>query len=354
MAWSGDGLRYYPGVMRSLLMFLPGFLLVSCSVLPTAPAPVVMGGIAYHSMQWQVKISALGKGMSAVTLHKGLQRLLDEANAVLSTYQPDTELMRFNRAAVGEWVRVSPMLFHAVETAVQVSALTNGAYDVTAGPLVDLWGFGPTAIPIKIPDEKTIAAARARVGWQNIGLDASQQRLMRKTDIQIDLSSLGEGVAVDALAAYLEQQGIHDYLVSVAGCSRVRGRKPDGTRWIVAIEKPDGSGLPPQRLQLEAQALSTSGSYRNYHEIENRRYSHSINPYSGWPVTHRGVAVTVVTAAGADTLLADALATAFNVLGPAAGYRLAEEKNIAVFYIEKTDTGFREKYSRGFQPYLMR
>lgn len=318
----------------------------------SAAAPVALGGLAYHSLLWQVKIAALPAGMTAVQLHQALQQRLDALEATLSTYQPQSELMRFNRAPVGEWVKVSPELLHCAETAIAVSQLTQGAYDVTVGPLVELWGFGTAAPPLRKPEDAALAQARTRVGWQYLGIDAGHSSLQRRRDIRVDFSSLGEGAGVDELAKHLESVGVHDYLVSVAGTSRMSGHRPDGRPWALAIETPDGSGLPGYPLRLLQQVVSTSGSYRNYREVDGQRYSHTIDPATGAPVTHHGVSVTVVLPAAAGATRADALATAFNVLGPERGLALADEKGIAVFYIEKAEGGFQARWSRDFSLYL--
>lgn len=325
-------------------------LLGACSRLP--PEPVAVEGVAYYSMPWSVKVAALPSGMSRNELQQQLQAVLDDTNRVLSTYQPDTELMRFNRAPVGSWVPVSPTLFRAVATAQQVSKLSDGAYDVTVAPLVNLWGFGPEARPEKVPDERAIQAARARVGWQHVALDSKTPALKRVRDVSLDLSSLGEGLGADRMAEWLEQHGVHDYMSAVAGSIRVSGKRPGGKPWVLAIETPDASGQPQRVLAMQDRAMSTSGSYRNYFERDGQRYSHTIDPATGRPITHRGVSVTVVAAAGEDDTYADALATAFNVLGPDAGLELAEKQKLAVFYIEKDGAGFRERWSSAFTPFL--
>lgn len=336
---------------RMLRAFLLVFLVAGCSPFGPPPAPVAMAGIAFHSIPWTVKVSALPEGKTSAALRADLQAVLDRTNGVLSTYQADTELMRFNAAPVGRWVTVSPMLLRAVQAAVAVSARSDGAYDVTVGPLVDLWGFGPRAVPERVPDAATVAAARARVGWWQIEVDAGHRALRRKADIQLDLSSVGEGVAVDALVAHLHAAGIRDFLVSVAGCTRVSGHKPDGSRWVVAIEEPDGSGRPRQVLELREQAISTSGSYRNFHEIGGRRFSHTIDPATGAPITHHGVSVSVVDVDG-DTTRADAWATALNVLGPEKGMALARRDNIAAYFMEHTEGGLRVYYTPAMRAWL--
>ncbi|MFP5430136.1 MAG: FAD:protein FMN transferase [Gammaproteobacteria bacterium] len=338
-------------MIRFFCVLLTSLLIAGCSVSEPPPAPVALQGVAFYSMPWMVKVAALPASTPAEVLQADLQKVLDDANRVLSTYQPDTELMRFNAAPVGEWVEVSPMLFGAVQTAVAVSALTGGAYDVTVGPLVDLWGFGPKAVPERTPDAARIAAVRSRIGWQHIGIDPERRALMRKADIQLDLSSVGEGVAVDALVASLVAKGMKDYMVSVAGCTRVAGFKPDGTRWVIAIEQPDGSGRPQQVLALTEQAISTSGSYRNYHEIDGKRYSHTIDPATGAPITHHGVSVSVIAPDGNNTR-ADALATALNVLGPEKGLALAEKENIPAWFMAHSEQGLQVTYTKAMLKWL--
>jgi len=337
------------GLVLSLLCSL---LCAGCSFF-NSKEPITFSGLAYYSMPWSIKIDALPKDVTAPELQQELQQTLDDANKVLSTYQPDTELMRFNAALIGVWQTTSPMLFDAVTTAVFVSQKTEGVYDVTVAPLVNLWGFGAQAVPNKIPSAEAIQTAKARVGWQHIGIDNTQQKLQRQTDIELNLSSLGEGVGVDALEKVLAKHGVSSYMISVAGTLRTQGQKLDGSAWRVAIEKPDGSGLPERVLNLgtEATAISTSGAYRNYHEIEGVRYSHTIDPRTGKPITHKTVSVTVVLPKQVSQL-ADAWATALNALGAEEGYTVAISNKIPAYYLVKTEQGFREKYTPMFQPFL--
>ncbi|MGH8494264.1 MAG: FAD:protein FMN transferase [Moraxellaceae bacterium] len=332
----------------SILLLMNSLLLAGCSLFEK-PEPVTLSGLAFFSMGWTVKISALPEGKTATQLQHDLQQRLDAANAVLSTYQNDSELMRFNLAPAGQWVKVSPMLFNAVREAQAVSAATQGRYDISVGPLVNLWGFGPDAVPTIVPTPAAIAAVRQQVGWEKIELDAAQMALRHAPGMRLDLSSMGEGVAVEAMAQYLESLGLHDYMASVAGCTRVRGKKPDGRDWVLAIESPDGSGAVQQVLKLSNRSLSTSGSYRNYHEIEGVRYSHTIDPATGRPITHKGVSVSVV---GGDTARVDAWATALNVLGPEEGYALAEARSIPAYFIFHTDKGPQVRYTTAFHAYL--
>lgn len=332
------------------LLISPLVLLSACQ---PPPEPVTLSGVAFFSMPWQVKVAEVPSGSAPAALQRDLQKTLDDANRVLSTYQPDTELMRFNATPVGKPVVASPMLFQAFTIARHVSMATDGVYDITVGPLVDLWGFGPKAVPLKTPDAASIAQAQQRLGWRHVELEPETLTLKRLRDVQADLSSLGEGMGVDALARRLEGQGMHNYMVSVAGTLRIKGHKPDGSAWQIAVEKPDASGLPQTVLNLQGPfAISTSGSYRNYHEIDGVRYSHSIDPRTGRPITHRGVSVTVVMPL-TDAAMADAWATALNVLGPDAGLPVAEKMGVPAYYLVKTSSGFEEKYTPAFRSFLM-
>lgn len=338
------------GFSRIVVLWI-SLLLAGCSASDSPPQPVTVGGTAFYSMAWAVKVDRLPKGVDAGALQNELQQVLDNANGVLSTYQPDTELMRLNGAPLNTWIKLSPMLFDAVSKALQVSQATAGRYDITVGPLVNLWGFGLDKVADARPTEKALAEARTRVGWSTIKLDSAGKRLLREKAVQMDLSSIGEGVAVDALAKRLQTLGVKGYMVSVAGCTRVEGSKADGKPWVIAIEKPDGSGGVQQVLQLKNQVISTSGSYRNYREIDGIRYSHTIDPVTGYPISHKGVSVSVVLP-DSDTTLADAWATALNVLGPDEGFDLAESRGMMVYFIRHTDHGPEVRYTSRFRDVL--
>ncbi len=335
--------------MRALPIVSATLLLTACAA---STEPITVSGIAFRSMQWQVKVAHLPRGLSATELRKLLQARLDAANDVLSTYQRDTELMRFNRAPVGTWVAVSPHLLRALVVTRTVSQATDGAYDVTVGPLVDLWGFGPRGKREGPPTHEEIRAARARVGWRFVEVDPARARARRLRDVSIDLSSVGEGIGVEVLAGALEERSIHDSLVQIAGVLRAAGRKADAGPWRLAIERPDGSGAPQRLLVLAEGVLSTSGSYRNYFEHNGIRYSHTIDPGTGRPITHRGVLVSVVFPQKERAAEADAWATALNVLGPDRGLALAERRGLAAYFIEKADSGFRARHTTAFAPFL--
>lgn len=276
--------------------------------------------------------------------------LLTEINHTMSTYDPESELSRLNRMRITDWVPVSASLLAVLKAAIEIGAQSEGAFDITVGPLVNLWGFGPEFHPDRIPLEADIAAARARGGPDKLTLRDSPPTIRKhRPDVFLDLSGIAKGYGVDRVAELMTAHGIEHYMVEIGGEVRVRGLKEHDTPWRIAIEKP----LPGERsvhtmLALSDIALATSGDYRNFFEIAGRRYSHTIDPATGWPVDHHLVSVTVL----ADTSMeADAWATAFQVLGPERGMVIAERLGLPVLFIIERDGQFEERVCCAFQRY---
>ncbi|TKB91894.1 MAG: FAD:protein FMN transferase [Nitrospira sp.] len=276
--------------------------------------------------------------------------LLAEINHTMSTYDPESELSRFNRLHTTDWVSASASMRAVVKAALEIGAQSEGAFDITVGPLVNLWGFGPEVHPDRIPLETDIAAARARSGLDKVTLRETQPAIRKhRPDVFLDLSGIAKGYGVDQVAELMTAHGIKHYMVEIGGEVRVRGFKEKDTPWRIAIEKP----LPGERsvqtmLALSDIALATSGNYRNFFEIAGRRYSHTIDPATGWPVDNHLVSVTVL----ADTSMrADAWATAFQVLGPDRGMAIAERLSLPVLFIIERDGTFEERVCCAFQRY---
>ncbi|MDZ4856874.1 MAG: FAD:protein FMN transferase [Nitrospirota bacterium] len=276
--------------------------------------------------------------------------LLTGINQTLSTYDPESELSRFNRMRTTDWVPASASLLAVLKAALEIGVQSDGAFDITVGPLVNLWGFGPEFHPDRIPLKADIAAARARSGPDKLTLRDTQPAIRKhRPDVFLDLSGIAKGYGVDRVAELMAAYGIEHYMVEIGGEVRVRGLKERDTPWRIAIEKP----LPGERsvqtmLALSDIALATSGNYRNFFELDGRRYSHTIDPATGWPVDHHLVSVTVL----ADTSMrADAWATAFQVLGPKRGMALAEQLGLPVLFIVERDGQFEERVCCAFQRY---
>lgn len=265
----------------------------------------------------------------------------------MSTWLPGSELSRFNAAHDTGWFEVSPALCEAVADALSIGRMTGGAFDVTAGPLVNLWGFGPAGIRSEPPAEEEVAAALRRVGHAKLHADCGRPALRKDiADLYVDLSAFAKGYAVDEIAALLEERSVENYLVEIGGELRLRGMNARGERWAVAIETPLRAGRSVQRIiGLTDTAIATSGDYRNFFEHEGRHYSHTIDPISGRPVAHEGASVTVVAALAAYS---DAMATALLVMGPEKGLAFAERVDIAAYFLSRSQDGIEERMTRRF------
>ena len=278
-----------------------------------------------------------------------VDRLLEEVNDQMSTYRKDSELSRFNQSESLEAFEVSPQTAIVVKEAIRLNGLTLGALDVTVGPLVNLWGFGPEARPEVVPSDEELAARRAQIGIEH--LTVSGNTLQKDIPaLYVDLSTIAKGWGVDVLAEYIQSQGIENYMVEVGGEMRLKGVNREGVRWRIAIEKPSVEERAIQDIiEPGDMAIATSGDYRNYFEREGVRYSHIINPETGKPISHKVVSVTVIDE---SSMTADGLATGLMVLGEEQGMKVAEQHNIPVFMIVKTDDGFKELASEAYKPFL--
>lgn len=271
-------------------------------------------------------------------LHRKITARLSSINKLMSTYDPKSELSRFNSHPGTEWYPVSPETAHVVQFALQVAADTGGALDPTIGPLVNVWGFGPEGRRHKPPDEKEIGEVENRVGYRKVEARKDPPALRKKqADVYLDLSAIAKGYAVDQLVELLDAEGITNALVAIGGDIYAHGRKPDGSAWQVGIEKPDAPNrLHANRLNLCDLAVSTSGDWRNAFEHEGTRYSHVIDPRTARPVQHDVASVTVVADSSME---ADATDTALLVMGYRKGLAWCENHNVAAIFLVRDEGG---------------
>lgn len=309
-------------------------------------------GTQYH-VTWVDPESA----SDPVEIKSRLDQLLLDINASMSTYQVDSEIVRFNASTQSVWFPVSDEFLAVLEQAASVASASEGRYDVTIGPLVDVWGFGPR-MGFSVPAAEDITAARQRVGLQHIEVDAEHRALRRRRDVELDFSSIAKGYAVDRISQWLGSQGFSDHMVEVGGELKVSGSSPRQTRWRIAIETPRAApavspvatqGSPAEVLEITDVAVATSGDYRNYFEADGKRYSHMIDPRTGWPVEHDLASVTVLHSSAA---LADAWATALAVSGRVDALRLATDNGLAVYLMSEQAEGWRVDKSPAFEAYL--
>lgn len=269
---------------------------------------------------------------------------LAEINALMSTYIDDSEVSRFNRAAADQWFSISDETLKVIELAQSISQQTGGAFDITVGPLVRLWNFGSQAKPgtFTPPNEDEIQTVLKSVGYEKLEVQQEPPAL-RKTvaGLEIDLSAIAKGYAVDQVAELLLASGVNDFMVEIGGEVRVAGNRPDGNSWQIGIESPEVAKRSVETvLGLHDQALASSGDYRNYHEHDGKRYSHTIDPRTGKPVEHQLASASVVSPTCAT---ADALATALVVMGLSEGFTWAEQHEVACLLISRAGNGFDYK-----------
>ena len=279
---------------------------------------------------------------------------LASINARMSTYLPDSEVSRFNRAGANEWFAVSRETAQVVHIALATSEKTKGAFDITVNPLVELWSFGPAAEQrgqgvVPPPTNDAVAAVLERVGYTKLEVELQPPRLRKLVEgLQIDLSAIAKGYAVDRIWHLLNDWGgIHSCMIEVGGEVRVRGVKPDGQPWAIAIESPLLDVRKPELiLAVQDIAIASSGDYRNFFEYQGALYSHTIDPRTGQSVSHP---LSGVTVAAGNCVDADALATALMVMGPEEGLAWSEANGISALFLSRDNTGVVRQQSRHFQ-----
>ena len=261
---------------------------------------------------------------------------LSEVDAIMSNWNPTSEITRLNEHPVGEAIQINADLVKLLELSINVQKGTLGAFDISVGPLVSLWGFDGY-IPETSPTPEQINEARARMGIEYLGIDFATSEVTKNRDLQLVLGAIAKGYGVDELGDVLLELGIDNYLVEIGGEVLSHGsRRNDG--WRVAVEQPDELLRKPfDVFVLRNQAMATSGDYRDYYEKDGIRYSHIIDPASGYPVSHRLASVSVIHE---STTIADAWATGLFVLGATKGLKVANDSNIAAYFIERRDEGF--------------
>jgi len=275
--------------------------------------------------------------------------LLTQINATMSTYDPASELSRLNLNPSTAWIDISEPLYTVLQASTDIAQASDGAFDVTIGPLVNLWGFGPERGTGAVPDTAAIERARGRVGSDKLALQASPRAIRKQRgDVYIDLSGIAKGYAVDQVADLIESHGLTDYLVDIGGELRARGSNRSGVPWRIGIENPIIDGREIARtVALSGKAMASSGNYRNFFEADGVRYGHTIDPKTGNPTRHRLAAVTVIHA---SAMLADAWATALMSLGFDAGTKLAEKNGLAaLFFVAAADT-VKNYATKAFNP----
>ena len=323
------------------------------SATPRAGASLHLMNGQTMGTRWSVKLAA-APGTPLDELRSTIEQSLDGIVGEMSTFEPGSDICRFNRALAGTWHRLPEDFFFVLDYALKVARDSDGAYDPTVGHLVGLWGFGALGEQHRVPRDDEIADACTRCGWSSIALDGAQRSARQPGGLHLDLSSVAKGFAVDRLADTLASAGFSDFLIEIGGELRGHGVKPDGLPWWVALEPApapaDGAAAVSDIVvALNGLAVATSGSAEHFFEAGSRMYAHTIDPRSGKPVAHDLVSVSVLHA---KCMHADALATALMVLGPGDGMAHALRLGLAARFVSAGPDGVRERLTPRFAAML--
>ncbi|MDW6092747.1 FAD:protein FMN transferase [Vibrio rhizosphaerae] len=322
------------------LLFL--VMMTACSRMPTLEKlDGYAQGTTYHISWWSEA------GVSADDIRPLFDQRLAQIDKELSTYRDDSYISLFNQSHSTEWQPASDDFIELLKIARRVNEKTQGCYDPTVGPLFNLWGFRKS--DFKVPDSQQIAAVKAELGLNKIQVDEQGKRI-RKTlpQVQLDFSSMGEGYTIGKLSAILESHGIVNYLVEFGGDMKIKGHKPDGSKWRIAIERPvhKDDDIEPYKIVTiqdeQGVTLDTSGTYRRSFDADGHSYSHILDPRTGASVTHDLVSASVF---GHNPAESDAWATAMLCLGPKVGYQVAQQENLEVFFIRAEHEKFIDQLS---------
>lgn len=335
--------------MKKLLSFaLFSLFLTACE---KAPEQITLAG---KTMGTTYSVKYIDNGQiknlpNSANIKAEMDNLLKIVNSEMSTYQKDSQISRFNQMKeANQPFEVSDDFIAVVKEAIVLNKITEQALDITVGPLVNLWGFGPTKRINKAPTAEQIAEKAKAVGIDKLEIK-DNQLIKKDPDVYIDLSSIAKGFGVDKLAEYLEHLGVENYLVEIGGELRGKGKNIQGQAWRIAIEKPalEQGSATQIVVPLNNLAMATSGDYRNYFEDEQgNRFSHIIDPKQLRPISHNLASITVFAS---TTMAADGLSTGLFVLGTEKALEIAEKENIPVFIILKNGENFETKSSTAFE-----
>ncbi|TLP45009.1 FAD:protein FMN transferase [Cohaesibacter sp. CAU 1516] len=336
-------LRFLPIVS----LILGSLLLAGCDLLADQTDQYILRGNTMGTSYTIKALRARGK-IDKEALYNDIKATLDNANDKLNNWTDDTEISRFNASPSTNWQDISPTFLEVLQEAQRIHAESNGRFDITLSPLIDMWGFGPEDNET-LPSKAEIDAALANVGQDSLLELRNDPPSLRKRRgaVSVNLGAIAKGYSADLIARTLEKHGITDYLVEIGGDLIARGVNDMGVPWRVGIEKPNEIGRAVQLVvSVTDMGLATSGDYRNFFlDEEGRRMSHIIDPVTGRPVTHNLASVTVLAA---DGMRADGLATALLVLGEEEGREMANRLNIPAYFITREEEGFATSSSKAF------
>jgi len=300
--------------------------------------------------QWNATLLVPLGEVRSKPYQKIIQDVLDDVNHKMSTWNSRSELSLFNESQSTSPQPMSRETLIVLEAAKSVHTQSSGAFDVTVGPLVRAWGFG-IGESEEPPSDEEIALMLSQIGSDHLSLDLEAKTATKqKAALKVDLSAIAKGFAVDQTHSVLIEEGLTDFMIEVGGEVKTMGVNAKGQTWAIGIEQPDApKNVLSAAIAIENMAVATSGDYRNYKEKDGKRISHTIDPRTGKPITHRLASVTVIAE---SAMMADAWATALNVLGPTEGMDLANSLSMPIMMIVRNEEGkFEFNENKHFKPY---
>lgn len=317
--------------MARLFLIALAFVLTACK---SDPVTLKFSG---ETMGTTYNIVAVDKTaeLSSDALADAITAELAAVNGQMSNWDPNSEISRFNNAETTEPIEISTELAKVVGAANEIHQKSEGLFDVTLGPLIEIWGFGARTPESPIPSDEAIAEAQAVVGQSKILTLTQDPLTLRKSlpQTSVYLAAIAKGYGVDQVATVLKDAGLTDYMVEIGGDLVTSGLNPNGEPWRIGIERPDAASRTIEEvINVSGLGMATSGDYRNYFEQDGIRYSHIIDGVTGRPITHSTASVTVLAA---DAMMADGWATALLALGQERGLKIAEEEGLAVMFIAR-------------------
>ena len=289
------------------------------------------------------------------SIHHAIDSVLQKVNRQMSTYDPQSEISRFNSHSGTDNFQVSPAFIEVLQTALTIYTDTQGAFDITVAPLVNLWGFGTGGSIQKIPSDAEISDLSKKIGSDKLYIVDSIHIQKKIPELQLDLGAIAKGYGVDVVSELIADRGYQNYMAEIGGEVRVQGWNAQGKNWRIGVDLPEYAHLPGEKLHrvlsLHNVAVATSGDYRNFFTDQGRYYSHTIDPATGRPVQHGLASVTVIAN---SCMLADALATAVMVMGPDRGLEYIEKMSDveAMLLVRKSDGSFGELQTKDFKNYI--
>lgn len=332
------------------LLVLITSTLSNCQSPPHEQQPTVLSGNTMGTT-YTVKINSDDAEIQKNTLLTAINQRLDDINQQMSTYIDTSSISLFNQAMTTDWIDIPLETYTVIKEALRIHQLSHHSFDITISPLVNLWGFGTQPQKNIIPHQTAIQKALDNIGSEHINIRSNPYAIKKnKAQISIDLSAIAKGFAVDLIADLLDEMKFTNYLVEIGGEIKSKGINPNGDIWHIGIEQPINDQRSVQiSINLNNMGMATSGDYRNYFEKNGTRYSHTIDPTTGKPITHNLASVTVLHP---STMTADAMATALLVLGLEDGLKLAHQENLAVLFIIRHNDTYIEKMTAQFRQHL--